>query len=169
MARTFRDVKLLLYITLLMATGYVQLTNANMIMKLAAAAAIFRGGPTIPIPIRYPVHIPYSKVLEVPVHHPVPVKIPVHHHTHSVKKIPILVHSHSHSERQVPIHSHSHSEKAVHVPIHHHSESHHDGHVEIEDGHGWQHGWHDIGSGGAVAGGGFGHGLNDIKHDGHAW
>ncbi|OQR76359.1 hypothetical protein BIW11_03091 [Tropilaelaps mercedesae] len=137
----------LLLVAIVAASTYVQMSAGYKLLKLAAAAAIIRGGPIIPIPVRYPVHVPHPKVLKVPVHHPVPVKVPVHHHTHSVKKIPVPVHSHSHSEKHVPVpvpvhshsHSHSHSVKAVHVPVYHHTQSHHVQHHHHDHGH-EQHG-----------------------------
>ncbi|OQR78306.1 hypothetical protein BIW11_00326 [Tropilaelaps mercedesae] len=145
MTRAFFDVKWLC-VSLLVASSYVHIANSKPLLKLAAAAAIIRGGPIIPIPVRYPVHVPHPKVLKVPVHHPVPVKVPVHHHTHSVKKIPI--------------------------PVHHHTQSYeHHGHVEVADeGHGWQHGWHDSGfEDGHIGGGGLDFGHSDIGHISHGW
>lgn len=40
----------------------VQQAESKKLLKLAAAAAILRGGPIIPLPIRYPVHTPRSQV-----------------------------------------------------------------------------------------------------------
>ncbi|OQR76361.1 hypothetical protein BIW11_00611 [Tropilaelaps mercedesae] len=140
-------------LVLVLAIGAVQYAASKKLLKLAAAAAIIRGGPIIPIPIRYPVHVPHSKVVKVPVHHPVPVKVPVHHHSHSVEKVPVPVHSHSITEKHVPIP----------VPIHSHSES-----ISIADqGHGWDFG-------GQSDFGGHGHEdltghISDIELGGHGW
>ncbi|XP_003737342.1 uncharacterized protein LOC100907632 [Galendromus occidentalis] len=124
----------------------VQYAESKKLLKLAAAAAIIRGGPIIPIPIRYPVHVPHShKVVKVPVHHPVPVKVPVHHHSHSVEKVPIPVHTHSVTEKHVP------------VPIHHES-------IGLDHGYGGfdfgGHGHEEHGYGGE---------MSDIGFGGHGW
>lgn len=71
---------------------YAQQVESKKLLALAAAAAIIRGGPIIPIPVRYPVHIPQPKVLKVPVHQAVHVKIPLYHHSHAMKN---AIHLHS--------------------------------------------------------------------------
>lgn len=58
---------------LVLCISMIQVSESKGILKLAAAAAILRGGPIIPLPIRYPVHVPKAKVVHAPVH------IPVHH------------------------------------------------------------------------------------------
>ncbi|XP_022651992.1 polyadenylate-binding protein 1-B-like [Varroa destructor] len=97
-------------------------------LRLAAAAAILRGGPMIPLPLRYPVHVARPKIIEMPIHHQVPIEVPVQHYSHSMKRVSIPVHGHSHSEKHVALYSRSHphlrSDKDVHVPIYHHHESH---------------------------------------------
>ncbi|XP_018493824.1 uncharacterized protein LOC108863762 [Galendromus occidentalis] len=154
------DVKTLSWVLLLVAFLHsVDYVSPSKLLKLAAVAAILRGGPTIPIPIRYPVHVPQSKVIKVPVHQPVPVKVPIHHHSHSVSKVPVPVHSHSHSENHIPEPVHLHSEP---VPLH-------------QGGHGG-HGGHGGAYGGAVGGNGWyggGYGaVHEIAHShddhGHA-
>ncbi|OQR75855.1 hypothetical protein BIW11_00696 [Tropilaelaps mercedesae] len=180
------------FVVLALAIGAIHYAESKKLLKLAAAAAIIRGGPIIPIPVRYPVHVPHSKIVKVAVHHPVPVKVPVHHHTHSVKKVPIPVHSHSVSEKHVPVpipihsHSHSHTEKHIALPVHH---KHGNGHVSFGDlgsygggfdggydggrdeGYGGGHGF-DIGNfDGGYSHNEIGHGglIADINFGGHGW
>lgn len=129
----------------------VQYAESKKLLKLAAAAAIIRGGPIIPIPIRYPVHVPHShKVVKVPVHHPVPVKVPVHHHSHSVEKVPIPVHSHSVTEKHIPVPVHSHHESIG-------SLGDHGGYGGFDLG---GHGHEEHGYGGEIA---------DVGYGGHGW
>ncbi|XP_018494913.1 polyadenylate-binding protein 1-B-like [Galendromus occidentalis] len=81
------------------------------VVKLAAVAALLRGGPVIPVPIRYKVP-QQTKIVHYPVR--VPVHVPVHHHTQrEVRVIHVPVHHYTHREQH---HSHR--------PIHHH-------HVEV--------------------------------------
>lgn len=114
---------------LTLATGAIQYAESKKLLKLAAAAAIIRGGPIIPIPVRYPVHVPHSKTVKVPIRHPVPIKVPVSRYSHSVEKVRFPVHSHSVLEKHVP----------VYVPAHIHSQSHSEsiGHFDHDDEHGW--------------------------------
>ncbi|XP_022687979.1 uncharacterized protein LOC111259889 [Varroa jacobsoni] len=142
-------------VLIMLAIGAVQYAESRKLLKLAAAAAIIRGGPIIPIPIRYPVHVPHPKIVKVPV------KVPEHHHTHSVHKVVVPVHTHSVSEKHVPVHSHAHLEKAVALPV-----GHGHGHESFGDygGHGLELGGFDGG-----------HGHNEIGHiadtsfGGHSW
>lgn len=65
---------------LVVLCAMIQVSEQHKLLKLAAAAAIIRGGPIIPLPVRYPVHVPKHKVVHVPHAHHVPVHVPVHHY-----------------------------------------------------------------------------------------
>jgi len=49
---------LLVFIVAVCVLVLPQAADAKKLLKLAAAAAIIRGGPIIPVPIRYPVQAP---------------------------------------------------------------------------------------------------------------
>lgn len=61
----------------LVAIFGAQQAESKKLLKLAAAAAIIRGGPIIPLPIRYPVHVPKPHVKYV---HSAPIVKHVEHH-----------------------------------------------------------------------------------------
>lgn len=72
----------------------VPVVEGRRLLKLAAAAAIIRGGPVLPLPIKYKIPAQQGKDIYVP--YPVPVKVKVQRKPKKVRKVVTEHHYHHH-------------------------------------------------------------------------